>query len=281
MSTDSPSTISPSDDQLVLAIKASRAETPSLGVPKLLVALLSANPTWALSDKRLRKVLQKEGLSLSTPKSVKKDVTQTEYPVSQLNEDLLDLDHWCAKIDVKYFGKEKGKGLVCKEKIEEGEILWKEDPFAYFPAEWQVPPSSIIFLKSDVLLGRNREIQSEQNTSPATRCSNCARSLPSPKSPPLSCEHGCSQRWCTRLCLMRAKNQHAFLCSTQNPACVPLLRWIGQQKWIAVGAWTKAVAYLMGEWVTGVVLGEGASWRMVRSLAALSLRERVKVLPNW
>ena len=42
---------------------------------------------------------------------------------------------WTSKVEVRYFDKIKGKGLVAKEKIEEGQVVWKEDPFALAP-EW-------------------------------------------------------------------------------------------------------------------------------------------------
>lgn len=40
-----------------------------------------------------------------------------------------------AKVKVEYFGSEKGKGLVATETIDEGEEIWKEEPFIIAP-EW-------------------------------------------------------------------------------------------------------------------------------------------------
>ena len=46
-----------------------------------------------------------------------------------------DLTLFSKKIEVKYFDKAKGKGLIAKEEIGEREIVWKEDPFVLAP-EW-------------------------------------------------------------------------------------------------------------------------------------------------
>lgn len=59
-----------------------------------------------------------------------------KYPVSKLVKGL-DVSKWTTKVEVKDFGKEKGKGLVAKEAIKEGDVLWKEDPFVLAP-EWYV-----------------------------------------------------------------------------------------------------------------------------------------------
>ena len=50
------------------------------------------------------------------------------YPTSRLSEGL-DVSKWTNKVEVRYFGRKKGKGLVAKEKIEKGEYIWKEGVF--------------------------------------------------------------------------------------------------------------------------------------------------------
>lgn len=110
--------VSPSDDELKQVLVSLRSENANLGVPKLHALLLAANPSWKVSEKRTRRVLQNEGLILAPVSSSSKVIEG------------LDVSKWTPKVDVKYFGRNKGKGLVAKEKIVEGEIVWKEDPFA-------------------------------------------------------------------------------------------------------------------------------------------------------
>lgn len=56
------------------------------------------------------------------------------WPASKIN-DRLDVSQFSKKIEVRYFDKAKGKGLVAKENIAEKEVIWKEDPFVIAP-EW-------------------------------------------------------------------------------------------------------------------------------------------------
>ncbi|KAK7045435.1 hypothetical protein VNI00_007688 [Paramarasmius palmivorus] len=117
-------TITPSDVDLREALKSLKASNPSLGIPKIHALLLQTHPEWLVSEKRTRKFLQNEGLVLSTEPATPK----TRYPSSRVIRDL-DVPRWSSKVEVKYFNKNKGKGLVAKEKIAEGETIWKEDPF--------------------------------------------------------------------------------------------------------------------------------------------------------
>ena len=121
--------------ELRTALIALKKEKPTLGVVKIHALLLEAYPTWAVSEKRVRKVLQSEGL-VATNKDNGSGPPIATYPVSRLNK-TLDVTRWSSKVKVHYFNAIKGKGLVAAEKISEGEVLWKEDPFILAP-EWCV-----------------------------------------------------------------------------------------------------------------------------------------------
>ena len=45
----------PSDDELKLALKSLKTENPTLGIAKTQALLLNVNPTWTVSEKRVRK----------------------------------------------------------------------------------------------------------------------------------------------------------------------------------------------------------------------------------
>lgn len=139
----SPTTnLSPSEDELRRALIALRADNPSLGIPKLHALLLSTHSSWAVSEKRTRKLLQNEGLVLTSNHSTARSTSDQsaastdvkKFPLSAVVEGL-DISKWTSKIEVKYFDKIKGKGLVAKEKLFQGEIIWKEDHFIFAP-EW-------------------------------------------------------------------------------------------------------------------------------------------------
>ena len=121
--------------ELRTALVALKKEKPTLGVMKIHTLLLEAHPTWAVSEKRVRKILQSEGL-VAIDKGNGTGPPIATYPVSHLNKNL-DVAKWSSKVKVHYFNATKGKGLVATEKISEGEVLWKEDPFILAP-EWCV-----------------------------------------------------------------------------------------------------------------------------------------------
>lgn len=134
-------TTTPSEDELKAALTSLRSANPTLGIPKLHALVLAAHPEWSVSEKRTRKILQAAGLVLSPPNAdqIHKDgkggvgaKDESAYPWSKMI-DGLDVSKYNAKVAVKYFGREKGKGLVATQRIEEGEVVWKEDPFILAP----------------------------------------------------------------------------------------------------------------------------------------------------
>ena len=127
--TGSTSAISPTEDDIKHVLLALKTANPTLGIPKIHALLLAAHPEWTVSEKRTRKILQSEGLVQTSSAG-----GGHSYPTSKVI-DGLDVGKWTEKVEVKHFGKAKGKGLVAKEAIAEGEVLWKEDPFILAP-EW-------------------------------------------------------------------------------------------------------------------------------------------------
>ncbi|KAG6866311.1 hypothetical protein C0991_005778 [Blastosporella zonata] len=119
----------PTEDELKAALVALKIRFPSLGIAKTHSVLLASYPDWLVSEKRTRKVLQSEGLILDTPIYQGADMI---YPSSRLIPDL-DIPRWTSKVQVRYYDKRKGKGLVATEDIKEGEIIWREDPFILSP----------------------------------------------------------------------------------------------------------------------------------------------------
>jgi hypothetical protein len=144
--------ISPGEEDLNTALTSLKKAHPALGITKLHTLLLSENPSWTVSEKRLRRILknhnhrsdaddhhQADELESATPGGPSSGsghaaAAPHAYPSSTLVEGL-DVFRWTPTIEVKYFDKQKGKGLVAKEPISEGQVVWKEDPFIIAP-EW-------------------------------------------------------------------------------------------------------------------------------------------------
>ena len=78
-----------------------------------------------------------EGLTLQSQPQRKAPPSGTHiYPSSTLIEGF-DVTKWATGVEVKYFDDQRGKGLIAKEPISEGQVIWKEDPFIIAP-EWCV-----------------------------------------------------------------------------------------------------------------------------------------------
>ncbi|KAG8679152.1 SET domain-containing protein 5 [Ceratobasidium sp. 395] len=142
--------IVPTDDELTKTVISVRAQNPTLGIQKVLAAVLAAQPEWTVSEKRLRKVLQK----------LKSEEGADTRPKSNLNP-ALDVTKYTDKVRPVMFGPEKGKGLVAAQDIGAGEVLWREDPFVYAPP-WEIYEAQIS----------------------GTACAYCARAF-TPSTPPL------------------------------------------------------------------------------------------------
>lgn len=131
----------PNEEELLAALVELRRANPTLGVAKLHALLLASHEDWIVSLKRTTKVLKEAGLTLQSSLQAPSPGTNNPsgsdrqlWPSSQVMASL-DVTKYSSKVEVKYFDKEKGKGLVAKDEIKEGEVIWKEDPWIVAP-EW-------------------------------------------------------------------------------------------------------------------------------------------------
>lgn len=123
-----------------------RSSHPDLGILKLLAQLKTHHPTWAVSEKRFRKVLQGGAGSAqatangghagdvhkvgSQAAGAVDDKSATSVLVADTGLDpTIDTAKIAPKIKVKMFKGGKGKGLVAREKILMGELVWSEEPW--------------------------------------------------------------------------------------------------------------------------------------------------------
>jgi len=121
----------PSDEVLIIAVTSLRDAHPSLGIAQLLQQLKTDHPDWAVSEKRLRKVMSMS--SAATTSLATAGVSQTNdepglIAVTGLDT-TLNVTEIAPKVKARLFGGEKGKGLVAREKILEGEVIWQEEPW--------------------------------------------------------------------------------------------------------------------------------------------------------
>ncbi|KAH0834097.1 hypothetical protein J3R83DRAFT_11384 [Lanmaoa asiatica] len=246
-----------SEVELRAALIALKKERPTLGVAKIHSLLLEAQPTWAVSEKRVRKILQSEGL-IATGKDNGTGLTIATYPVSRLNKSL-DVTKWSSKVKVHYFNTIKGKGLVATEKISEGEVLWKEDPFILAP-EW--------------------DIYDLQKSSKA--CAFCSTPLGNRSLLHLPCPASvsstpCPAMFCNRLCRTQSETVHPLLCPARNPASVALLKFARNAEWMALHALAQCTSKLLlsAQRDDGIF---DEDLQVLQGLAELGMEERFRAL---
>ncbi|KAI0076992.1 SET domain-containing protein [Panus rudis PR-1116 ss-1] len=250
--------MNPGEELLRHAVISIKKENPTIGIGKVHALLLSQHPDWSVSEKRTRKVLQNEGLVQCAPQTHGEAKQKGAIiPKSKLIEGL-DLSKYSAKIEVKFFDKQRGKGLIAKERIVEGETVWKEDPFILAP-EWDLFD-----------LQRN-----------SAACAHC--STPLSRGSPLivECSGGaltpsCPAQFCNRLCLSRSSKTHPLLCPARNPASIPLLNFARKNEWMALHALAQCTARVLLSFQQDETTFRG-DLDICRSLASLGLEERVKV----
>ncbi|KAF9054030.1 hypothetical protein BJ165DRAFT_1522611 [Panaeolus papilionaceus] len=267
----------PSEEELAKALISLKAEHPMLGISKVHALLLKTYPDWLVGEKRTKKVLQNHGLVVQTPVQATEDELpptsghsngepsgsgsgtssgekeKMVYPTSRVVNNL-ELDHWSKKVGVKFFDKKKGKGLVAIQDIDQGEVVWREEPFILAP-EW--------------------ELYDMQMNS--TACSHCSTPL-TPGSPLIiPCAHSpCPARFCNRLCSARSGKTHPLLCPVQNPASVPLLKYARQIEWMALHALAQVTSRIMLDNELPDDRALRTDWDIVRGFAEMGMEERFK-----
>ncbi|KAF9221748.1 SET domain-containing protein [Gyrodon lividus] len=247
------------EDELRAALVTLKKDNPTLGVVKTHTLLLEINPSWAVSEKRVRKILQSEGLVVTEKDNGStNDAVLTIHPTSRLNKSL-DVNKWCSKVKVHHFNAVKGKGLVATEEISEGEVLWREDPFVLAP-EW--------------------DIYDLQKSSKA--CAFCSTPMGDHSPLHLPCQAStsatpCSAMFCNRLCRMQSEKVHPLLCSARNPASIPLLKFARTTQWLALHALAQCTSKLLlsNQRDDGSVHDD---LQVVQGLAEMGMEERFKAL---
>jgi hypothetical protein len=179
--------ISPSEDDLISALKWIRNEYPTIGVARFVPLLKEGRPEWSVSEKRIKRLLQQEGLMVGASgaaadheevnshaakdqndapvKAAKKKSkgkskgkanetghgSQEETKLGKWNErgfrypvcypstitlgDAIDLKKWNEIMEIRNIDDIKGKGLFATDRMEEREVICKEEPWI-LAADW-------------------------------------------------------------------------------------------------------------------------------------------------
>lgn len=187
----------------------------------------------------------------------------------------LRVSQWTNKVVVHDFGAERGKGLVASTEITNGEVIWKEDPWAIAP-EWDI---------FDLQWSTPSRVCAHCTTPFAQGTSSAAKLIAT--CPGITASSHCPARFCNRLCLARAQaTHHPLLCPIQNPGGARLIKWARRREWLALHALTRVVARVLLSYQQPQRTGSGASagsgvaemeeMDVVRGWAAIGMEDRIK-----
>ncbi|GAO47557.1 hypothetical protein G7K_1762-t1 [Saitoella complicata NRRL Y-17804] len=219
MCADAIASITPTEHELIKQVTAIRNEHgQTLGVPKLLAQVKDQKPDWAVSEKRLRKVLAQYNLGNAPPKGT----ALPNAAVSHLTPNF-DIKDTTTKLAVKEV-KGRGKGLYGTEDTKSGTSIFEEIPYV-----WAPPLAAVDGIRDGKF------------------CALCAR--PVTGSLQASCS-SCGVKYCTGLCKKRDE-PHRITCTKKNPAWKKFVDLCVSEDWMGgmgVGmCWAKIAAAKNGE----------------------------------
>lgn len=248
----------PSDGELLSAYHTAKAQNPSYGISRLHAALKQTSPEWAVSEKRLRKLV-------AVPTEEAGLVADTGL------DPTLDISAIAPKLKARLFSGEKGKGLVAREKIQQGEVVWSEEP-------WIVTADSYV---SSCASTDSRDLY--KPLLQQQMCSQCFTLWPT-RNPPLSvaCPHCDMAHFCNRLCLSKATASaahHPLLCPGQNRAALDLIYYIHSTS----GRHLEAVARIIAKWRGEREWGDAevVEQRVWKGMARVSIERKEMERKEW
>lgn len=217
--------IVPSEEELISAIQAIKLDSPEAGIKTVTNQILNKEPSWQVSEKRVKKFMQASGLTQSA-QTVKEPVKSgladdPSVPVSFIDPKL-DFKSVSDAVVARMVDQVTGKGLFAARDIKKDEILFTEKPFVYFP-----PWEGFSLARS----GR--------------ACGNCCKPILYPNRSTQHCGH-CNMYYCGKECRTHAwDNFHQLECVNLNPEMSKFISFCEMEKWQAPMAVSRIYANMI------------------------------------
>ncbi|KAF9294630.1 SET domain-containing protein 5 [Linnemannia elongata] len=202
-------TITPEAPVLTELIAKIKKADPSLGIKKVLAEIQAQEPTWLVSEKRVKKLMDQAGIAVANAEP--EGELDPSIPVSHIDTavDISALTNGLVK--TKMINKVIGKGLFATQELPKGKVVFTEFPFIYFPPMKRYN----MVMKGDA-------------------CGLCARTIKAGGL--LSCVcPSCSRiKYCTKACRETSWNSsHRFECFGLNPALKEYVNFCVEENWNA------------------------------------------------
>ncbi|GJJ79122.1 hypothetical protein EMPS_11481 [Entomortierella parvispora] len=200
-------TITPDAAALTERIAAIKKADPGLGIKKVLTTIQAQEPTWLVSEKRVKKLMGEAGIAVASADGE----VDASVPISHIDTgvDIHALTN--GLVTTRMINRVIGKGLFATQDIPKGKVLFTEFPFVYFPP----------------MKRYNMVVKGEA-------CGLCARTIKAGGL--LSC--GCPKcgriKYCTKACRDTAwDSSHKFECAALNPAMKDYINLCVRENWNA------------------------------------------------
>ncbi|KAI8359113.1 hypothetical protein EDC96DRAFT_514239 [Choanephora cucurbitarum] len=217
--------IIPTEEELVSAIKSIKLEHPEAGIKTVTSQVLTQQPEWQVSEKRVKKYMQSTGLTNSsgTPKEPVKSglADDPSVPVSYIDPKL-DFKSVSDCVVARMVDPVTGKGLFAARDIKKDEVIFTETPFSYFPP-WEA-----------FQLTRN-----------GNACGLCCKPIMYPNRLTQHCGH-CNVYYCSKDCRIKAwETFHQLECTHLNNKIGSFITFCELEKWQAPMAVSRIYAQLI------------------------------------
>ncbi|ORE11498.1 SET domain-containing protein [Rhizopus microsporus var. microsporus] len=213
--------IIPSEEALVEAIQKIKLETPEAGIKKVTTLVLEQQPSWQVSEKRVKKHMQQCGLTQTTQPVKSGLADDPSVPVSYIDP-RLDFKSVSDCVQARMVDPVTGKGLFAARDIKRDEILFTEEPFVYFPP-WEL-----------FALARS-----------GNACGLCCKPILYANRLTQHCKY-CDMYYCSKQCRSTAWEQfHQLECTRLNPAVTKLMNFCEGENWQAPMAIARIYARMI------------------------------------
>ncbi|KAJ2494399.1 hypothetical protein GGI11_008864, partial [Coemansia sp. RSA 2049] len=120
--------VAPSADELQAAITAIKEQEPEYGISRVCATLRANNPTWQLSEKRVRKFMGLLGLVQGSTEDDQSTAPKSSIAPGDFVHSLAD-----GQLQVRYIDSVKGKGVFSARDFGKDINIFEEAPFAWYP----------------------------------------------------------------------------------------------------------------------------------------------------
>ncbi|KAF9985326.1 SET domain-containing protein 5 [Modicella reniformis] len=202
-------TITPEAAELTVLISNIKQKYPGLGIKKVLAEIQTQQPTWLVSERRVKKMMDEAGITVARPEA-EMDL-DSSVPVSHIDTDVDVSALTNGQVKARMINKIVGKGLFAAQDLSKDKIIFTEFPFIYFP------PMKRFHM---VVNGE--------------ACGLCARSIRRGHLLICSCQSCGKIKYCTKACRQTAwDSSHRFECSALNPALKEYISYCMEENWNA------------------------------------------------